>query len=29
MLADDTVIFADTQEGMQNALIIFQSYGEI
>ena len=29
MLADDTVIFADTKEGMQNALIIFQSYGEI
>ena len=29
MLAGDTVIFADTKEGMQNALIIFQSYGEI
>ena len=29
ILADDTVIVADTKEGMQNALIIFQSYGEI
>jgi hypothetical protein len=29
LYADDTVILADTKEGMQNALIIFQSYGEI
>ena len=29
LYADDTVILADTKEGMQNALNIFQSYCEI
>jgi hypothetical protein len=29
LYADDTVILADTKEGMQNAMNIFQSYCEI
>ena len=29
LYANDTVIFADTKEGIQTALNIFQSYGEI
>ena len=29
LYVDDTVILADTKEGMQNALNIFQSYCEI